>query len=261
MFFNIQEQNLTLVIFFEPVYMSTSTPASIIKIVLFIPFFIAAFFAFFQLKKYRLQSKRQAVNQFIGNQFPVLPLLDADGKPVSLDLSQSDNTIIDFWYRNCAACVAEMQQFETVLKGQDKTISIISVSIDPKEVWQKTLNGSVPAFSFITRPVENWHHLLLNFPKEEGGKNNAQHLSELLSVTSFPSYFVLDKQGVIKATPASAVSYIKTSVSSENEFMVFLKSSSTWKSIQTGLFLFLSIVLYHFIFNFFASQINKKRTA
>lgn len=241
--------------------MTTSKPASVIKIILFIPFFIAAFFAFFQLKKYRLQSKRQAVNQFIGKQFPELPLLDVNSKPVSPDIGKTDNTIIDFWFRNCPGCVAEMQQFETVLKGKNKTISIISVSIDPNEVWQKTLNGSVPVFSFITKPVENWHHLLLNFSPGEGGKNNAEHLSELLSVTSFPSYFVLDKQGVIKATPASAVSYIKTSVSSENEFMGFLKSSSTWKSLQTGLFLFLSIVLYHLGFIFFASQINKKRTA
>ena len=146
--------------------MATSTPASIIKIVLFIPFFIAAFFAFFQLKKYRLQSKRQAVNQFIGKQFPVLPLLDVNSKPVSPGICKTDNTIIDFWFRNCPGCINEMQQFEDVLKEKNKTISIISVSIDPKEMWQKTLNGSAPAFSFIKKPVENWHHLLLNFPQD-----------------------------------------------------------------------------------------------
>jgi thiol-disulfide isomerase/thioredoxin len=241
--------------------MTTLKPASIIKIILFIPFFIAAFFAFFQLKKYRLQARRQTISQFIGKQFPALPLQDANGKPVSPDLNWSDNTIIDFWYRNCPACVAEMQQFEAVLKGKEKAISIISVSIDPNEVWQKTLTGSVPAYSFITAPVENWHHLLLNFPQKEGGKNNAEHLSELLSVTGYPSYFVLDKKGVIKATPASAVNYIKTSVYSENEFIVFIKSSSTWKSLQTLLFVFLSVVLYNFLFNFFASQITKRKPA
>ncbi len=241
--------------------MATQKANSIAKIILFIPFFIAAFFAFFQFKKYRLQSKRQAINQLAGKPFPALPLLDVNGKPGSLDLSQSANTIIDFWYRNCPACIREMQQFEAVLKGKEETISVISISIDPNEVWQKTLSGSAPVFSFITKPVENWHHLLLNFPQEEGGKNNAEHLSELLSVTSFPSYFVLDKQGVIKATPASAVSYIKTSVSSENEFLVFLKSSSTWKSVQTLLFLFLTVVLYNLLFNFFTSQINKRRGA
>lgn len=239
--------------------MGTRKPASILKIILFLPFFIAAFFAFFQLKKYRLQAKRQAVNQQVGKQFPVLPLQDVNGKSVSPDLSKSDNTIIDFWYRNCPACVREMQQFERVLKGKEETVTVISVSIDPNEVWQKTLSGSVPAFSFISKPVENWHHLLLNFPQVGGGKNNAEHLSELLSVTSFPAYFVLDKQGVIKATPASAVSYIKTSVNSETEFLVFLKSSSTWKSLQTLLFLFLSVVLYNLLFNFFTSQVNKRR--
>ncbi len=239
--------------------MAISKTFTIVKIALFIPFFIAGFFAFFQFKKYRLQSKRQAINQLTGKQFPLLPLLDTNGKSVSLDFSKTQNTIIDFWFKNCPGCIAEMQQFETVLKGKEKNISIISISIDPNEMWQKTLSGSVPAFSFITTPVENWHHLLLNFPQQAGDKNNAQHLSEILSVTGFPSYFVLDKQGIIKATPASAVSYIKTSVNSENEFVVFLKSASTWKSIQTLLFIFLSVVLYNLGFNFFASQIIKKK--
>jgi AhpC/TSA family len=241
--------------------MATSKQASIIKIILFIPFFIAAFYVFFQFKKYRLQSKRQAISLFAGKQFPVLPLQDVNGKFISLDLTRSDNTIIDFWYRNCPACIAEMNQFETVLKGKDKTISIISISIDPNEVWQKTLTGGVPAYSFITTPVENWHHLLLNFRQKEGDKNNAQLLSEILGVTSYPSYFVLDKNGLITATPSSAVNYIKTSLNSENEFLVFLRSKSTLRSVQTLVFVLLSILLYNWIFNFLEALIAKRKSA
>lgn len=247
--------------FFESQYMSISKSTAIIKTVLFIPFFIVAFFAYFQFKKYRLQSKRKAVNQFAGKQFPVLPLQDVNGIIILPDLSKTDHTIIDFWFRNCPACIAEMKQFEAVLKGKEKTISIISVSIDPNDMWQKTLTGNIAAFSFITKPVENWHHLLLNFPGQDTGKNNAQHLSEILSVTGYPSYFVLDKKGVIKATPPSAVNYIKISVSNENELMVFMTSSSTWQSIQTLLFVFLSVVLYNFFYNFLAIKITRRRTA
>ena len=241
--------------------MATSKPGSVIKIVLFIPFFIAAFFAFFQFKKYRLQSKRHAVNQLVGKQFPVLPMQDVNGKSALPDLSKTDYTIIDFWFRNCPGCIREMQQFETVLKGKEKNISIISVSIDPNDSWQKTLSGNVPSFSFISKPVENWHHLLLNFPGQDTGKNNAQHLSDMLGVTGFPSYFVLDKTGTIKAAPASAVNYIMTSVNSENEFLVFVKSNSTWSSVQTLLFVLLSVLLYHWGYNFFEPMITKKRSA
>jgi thiol-disulfide isomerase/thioredoxin len=240
--------------------MSTAKRTSIIKIILFLPFFIVAFFAYFHIKKYRLQSKRHAINELAGKQFPVLPLQDVSGKTVMLNLSKTDHTIIDFWFRNCPGCINEMQQFEAVLKGKEKNISIISISIDPSEMWQNTLSGNIPAFSFIKKPVENWHHLLLNFPGQDTGKNNAQHLSEILGVTGFPSYFVLDKKGTIKATPASAVNYIMTTVNSENEFLVFLKSNSNWRSLQTWLFILLSILLYNWGYHFFDRLMAKKKS-
>jgi cytochrome oxidase Cu insertion factor (SCO1/SenC/PrrC family) len=240
--------------------MTISKTPQFLKIVLFIPFFVASLFAFYQFKKLRLESKRQSVNQYAGQKFPALPLLDKEGKTVVPDLIQSEYTIIDFWFRNCPGCIAEMGQFKDVLKGKGKKVSIISISIDANEEWQQALNGSAPAFLFITKPVGNWHHLLLNFPQEQGYKNNTQRLFEILGITGFPSFFVLDKNGIIKATPVSAVSYIKTSVSSENEFLVFLKSRSTWSSLQTLLLVLLAIVLYNLGYNFFASQIIKKRT-
>jgi peroxiredoxin len=225
----------------------------LLKFLLFIPFFIVTLFGFFQLKKYRFQSKRQAINQWVGKPFPVLPLENRDGKTVRLDLSQSAYTIVDFWFGNCPGCITEMKQFDGVLKEKEKNITIVSISIDPREAWQKTFEGNIPAFSFLTKPVINWHHLLVNFNQAED-KNNAQHLSEILNVTGFPSYFVLDKQGIIKATPASAVNYIKTAVSNENEFLVFIKSTATWKSVQTILFVILSLLLYNALFNFILSK-------
>ena len=232
---------------------------STLKILLFIPFIIAAFFAFFQVKKYRLQSKRQAINQLTGKQFPQLPLLDVTGKNVALDLNKNGITIIDFWYKNCPACIREMQQFENVLKGKEETIAIVSISIDPNEIWQKTLSGNFPPLSFLEKSVENWRHLLVDFSRRRTDKNNAEQLSEILNVTSFPSYFVLDKQGIIIATPPSAVTYIKTSVSNQNELVVFLTSMATWKSIQTISLLLISVIVYNFLFNFFATQINKRK--
>lgn len=234
---------------------------SVVKIIIFLPFFAAALFAFFQFKKMRLQSKRQAVNQFIGKQFPQLPLFDTAGKPVLLDLSRSENTIVDFWFRTCPGCIAEMSGFSSILKGKEQDISIISISIDPQDAWLKTLAGNFPPLSFISKPVKNWHHLRVNFPGSDTGKNNAQHLSEILHVTGYPSYFVLDKNGLIKATPASAVNYIKTSFSNQNEFLLFLQSSATWKSLQTILFVILSVLIYHFLFNFLAAKINAKKDA
>ena len=232
---------------------------SFVKLLLFFPFFIAAFFALYQVKKWRFDSRRHAINQSIGKPFPSLPLRDENGNAVSVNLAATELTIIDFWYRNCPACIREMQQFKTVLKGKENVITVISISIDPEDVWKKTLEGNMPAFSFFSDRVQNWQHLLVNFPGNDNGKSNAQHLSEMLGVTSFPAYFVLNKKGIIVATPPSAVDYIKTPVNNQNGFGAFLGAKSTWRSLQTLLFIIITVLLYNFLYAVAARQVIKKR--
>jgi cytochrome oxidase Cu insertion factor (SCO1/SenC/PrrC family) len=234
---------------------------SFVKLLLFIPVFFAAFFTFYQVKKWRLDNKRYAINQSIGKQFPNLPLQDENGNTVSLNVATTELTMVDFWYRNCPACIREMQQFKTVLKGKETGIKVISISIDPDNVWKKTLEGTVPAFSFFADRVPNWQHLLVNFPGHDTGKSNAQQLSEILSVTSFPSYFVLNNKGIIVATPPSAVDYITTPTNNRNGFVVFFGAKSTWSSLKTLLFIIIVILVYNKLFDFAAKKVIKKRAA
>ena len=221
---------------------------------MFVPFFISVLFVFYLLKTNRMEKKRQALNHHIGEKFPSLPLLDAKGNTASINLSAADFTIVDLWFKNCPGCIVEMQQFSDLLKGKETQVSIVSVSIDPFTVWEKLFDGGSQRFSFLAKPVTNWQHLLIDFTADStapvgGATNNAQYLAGKLGVTGYPAFFVLDKKGIIKATPASAVDYIKTAVGGENKFIRFLKSPATWKSVYVLILTFISLLFYIAFFN------------
>jgi len=201
-------------------------------------------FAFFKVKQGRMERIRTSLNQQVGEMFPLLPLLDTTASQVTPDWSQ-EITIIDFWYKNCPGCIEEMMQFEEVLKGKEAAVSIISISIDAYEDWKALMDGHDQRLSFITKPVTNWQHLLLkvnNGPYSRG--INSQHLSQKLAVMGYPSFFVVDKKGIIQATPESAVAYIQATFDGENKFIQFLKSPDTWTSYYMIFVLLGSFVLY-----------------
>lgn len=228
---------------------------SLPKILLFLPFLLVVMFVFFTLKSSRLQERRTAVSRQVGRQFPDLPLVDKNGSKVKLDLSQSNETIIDFWFKSCPGCIIEMQQFEEALKGKEKQIAIISVCIDDSATFSKVMDGGFPALGFV-KTLPNWHQVLLNYPAH--GSDNNHELANQLAVTAYPSFFVLDKRGIIKETPPSAVNYIKTGLNKQNAFVVFLTSATTWRSKQTWVVLLLSLFIYQLIANLIVKRSGDK---
>jgi|GEM_PF-4334838 len=217
------------------------------KVLFFLIFLFPALYSFYVYKNFRLQQKRQAINSHIGKKFPAMPLQDINGIAVQPDLSATENTIIDFWYRNCLYCLAEMKQFETMLRGKEKQLAVISVSIDDADTWQSVLRGNDQRFAFLSRPLPNWHQFRLNYQADSGQGNNAKYLAAQLNITSYPAFFVVAKDGTIRATPQSAVAYIHTAGNDKQSFPQFLSRPGTWLSPYMILFLSLYYLIYIFI--------------
>ncbi|MBL0359433.1 MAG: redoxin domain-containing protein [Chitinophagaceae bacterium] len=116
----------------------------VLKLILFFPFLMVSFYAFYVLKAYRLQQKRKALSSQAGRQFPSIPLKDVHGNAVSLDISGTRLTVIDFWYRNCVPCIVEMNQFEEHLKGKEQEIAVISISVDDAAAWKAAARVMTP---------------------------------------------------------------------------------------------------------------------
>lgn len=152
-----------------------------------------------------------AQESHIGEKFQVDNITDSTGKIVELDFTGSDITIIDLWFTTCAPCIAEMKQFAELLKGKEKKVTIISLSINRFQPWRDALSGKNKTFSFLTA-VPNWKHYVLQSPPgESGGVISIKRVEELrikYDAFYYPSYFVVDKEGKILARPQSAVAYM-----------------------------------------------------
>ncbi|TDH25629.1 TlpA family protein disulfide reductase [Segetibacter sp. 3557_3] len=133
---------------------------------------------------------------------------------MQLDFTQYDRTVIDFWFSECPPCIAEMKQFEKLLRGKEKNLQVISISINRYGLWKSILEKPTGTFFFLSADVDNWKHYNLRSSQDERLKNdipldNNEQLQKRLNVTFYPAYFVVDRSGVIIARPISAVDYIK----------------------------------------------------
>lgn len=165
-------------------------------------------------KENQIEKKKESLDKNIGNQFKIDNLIDTSSKPFTIDFTKSDITIIDFWINECPPCNAEMSQFADLIKGRDKQISIISISVSSFQFWNQLFADKSPRYSFLKASVSNWQHANLKSDADQTLKNliSVDRLSEITkkwNVTFFPSYFVVNKQGIILARPESAVEYLK----------------------------------------------------
>jgi thiol-disulfide isomerase/thioredoxin len=198
------------------------------------------------------KNRTHLLSSHIGEKFETDSFLDIDGNPIKLDLNKSEVTIIDFWFNTCPSCISEMRQFESILKGNEKSVSIISVSINNFSLWKNTLTSKNPNFSFLEYPISNWEQVVLKSNEDPELKNeipgdNLNFLSAKYSTNSFPTYLVLDKQGIIIATPFSAIHYIKSEILHQNSFMIFLTDKNTWRP-ETYFITLILIAIFSFTF-------------
>jgi thiol-disulfide isomerase/thioredoxin len=165
--------------------------------------------------KEKLALKKQSLQTKIGDKFVIGNILDSSGRLVQLDFTQSDLTIIDFWFDQCPPCIDEMKQFESLLKGKEEKLNVISISINRYGLWKSILQQPEDRFSFLSKDLKNWKHYNLQSSEDERLNNNLpmdnqEQLRNKLNVTFYPAYFIIDRSGIINARPVSAVDYIKS---------------------------------------------------
>ncbi len=114
-------------------------------ILLFIPTVVVLTTFFYGLSK----GYEGHFNSNIGKKLELNNVVDSLGNKVNLKF-ESEVTIIDFWFVGCGFCVYEMSQFNDLLKGREKDISVISISVDAAEYWK------TPNAPYLTNTSNNW---------------------------------------------------------------------------------------------------------
>jgi len=168
-------------------------------------------------KNARRQPQEASLSKNIGDKFMIGNFIDTSGKPVTLDLSKANITIIDFWFDDCPPCIKELKQFKDILLHKENKVQVISVSINTYPVWKNLFIEKNDRFDFLNTSIVNWQHVDLATKddpqlKHTISSDRVKEITDTLNVSFFPAYFVLDNDGKIIARPISAVEYIKNHI-------------------------------------------------
>ncbi len=125
-----------------------------------------------------------------GQPAPAFTLLDDTGKSVSLSDFKGQVVYLDFWGTWCGPCMKEMTESAPALKKQfeGRQVVFLYVSMgDPEARWKQTL---------VDKQFTSLHSVHLREPRE------SSQVATDYQVTSYPSYWLIDRAGRIVDTRA-----------------------------------------------------------
>jgi len=188
-------------------------------LLLLIPLMLVGLYYFYKTDRILLDKPFEPIAANIGKTFEFKYLIDSAENPVTLKL-KSDITIVDFWYTQCPPCIAELKQFEGLITGRERDISILSISIDNLKEWKEIFQFRNSRFDFINAKLPNW--LIVNLHPTDSTRSAVNYILKNYGFSTYPGYFVLNRFGKIIATPVSAVDYIKNMIYDRSGFAKYL---------------------------------------
>lgn len=118
-------------------------------------------------------------NAKIGKPFPKFEQMTSDGKIMSNKDLKGKVAVFNFWFIACKPCVNEMPDLnEVVSKYKGKNVVFVAPSIDTKIAIQKFFEKYSFDYTVTT---------------------DACSFTEKLEIMSYPTHFVVDKTGIIRA--------------------------------------------------------------
>jgi peroxiredoxin len=145
--------------------------------------------AFRQIAPYTEPKMRTSLEGFLAKQSlkapkRMFPLIDLLKRNLSADISQAKYTLVEFWFSNCAPCIAQFDELKSYYQDlRKKGLEVVAISIDGKDKL-------AAAQKIIREHQYPWKQIA-----DVGGEQ-----ARSINVHSFPSNFLLDKQGKIMQT-------------------------------------------------------------
>lgn len=178
------------------------------------------------------------------------------GESFSISDLKGKIVLIDFWFAHCEPCINEMSYFSELFKKYPNKFSIISFSSDSKEMTLRILNSNDKKWNFLDANNPNWHFCNRSFLKQEKSLINS------LNVTYFPTYYLLDENGVLISKPYSGIYAIEKQLGGPLAIKITLKkylshfeSHKIYIPLVAYNIIVLLIIMFQFIF-FFLKKIS-----
>ncbi len=114
-----------------------------------------------------------------GQQFPKFSLTDLNGRSFTNENTKGKIVVLKCWYINCVACVAEFPELNELVNQYKNRNDIVFVSL--------AFNGEADLKEFLLKKPFNY----ATVPDQKS------YLKDTLKVNSYPTHFIIDKNGNI----------------------------------------------------------------
>jgi thiol-disulfide isomerase/thioredoxin len=133
-------------------------------------------------EKLRLAIKEASVFQ-IGKKFPGSKIKNIKNPASEFSLPKAEYTLVDFWFSSCKPCLEQMPNYvQLYSEYKSKGFEIVGIATDQKQ-YKNNLEITIQKFKI---PWNNYW--------DEDGKQSSDW-----TITSFPTNYLLDKDGNIVA--------------------------------------------------------------
>ena len=126
-------------------------------------------------------------------EFPSFTGLDLDGNSVNSDIfSENSVTVVNFWFSSCSPCIGELSELDSLDQElKEKGGAVIGINTD-------TLNGDnsmiEEAKKILMQQKASYRNLYFD-------SNSGDALDFANSITSFPTTYLVDRDGYIIGDP------------------------------------------------------------
>jgi peroxiredoxin len=117
-------------------------------------------------------------NQYIGTKVPDIVLKTLKGKTYNLSKMQGKIVLLNFWFAACKPCITEISSLNELQdKYKSKNLIILSVGTDKTEVAEKVVEQRNMRYAVVA---------------------NRKDVAEQMKVSTYPTSFLIDQEGVIQ---------------------------------------------------------------
>ncbi|MFD0992558.1 TlpA family protein disulfide reductase [Tenacibaculum geojense] len=156
----------------------------------------------------------------IDTNIPLYKLEDQFKEKKSFDDFKGRYLLVDFWFSECKPCIDEMKYFPELLKKYKSNLTILSLSIDNRDLTLKLLDKKPKPFEFIDSNNPNWIFQNDNLKENSYVKK--------LEINSFPTYLLFDKNGRLISSPSSGIAGVEYEIGGLLDMNLTIKSKQAF---------------------------------
>jgi thiol-disulfide isomerase/thioredoxin len=135
------------------------------------------------------------------SEFPKIPIQDYYGEFKTITDFKGKVVLVNFWFSTCPLSLDEMKYFPELLARYDD-LAIMSFNIDSLELAKEILKNKPEPWKFIDTENPRWIFYQVDRYEKDG-------YVDQLNIKSFPTYFLIDRNGDILSSPDNAIFFIE----------------------------------------------------